>query len=144
MEIASFPSPHDYREWLALNHDRSRGVWLRIYKKHSGLETVSNAEALDIALCCGWIDGQKKAYDDKSWLQKFTPSAWSKRNIEHVKRLVKSGGMTAAGIKEVKAAKADGRWKAAYDSFASAAMPDEFLEELKRNKAAKAFYDTLN
>jgi uncharacterized protein YdeI (YjbR/CyaY-like superfamily) len=148
MQIMSFRSPRAFRAWLQKNHGRSEGIWLRIYKKDSGVATVTYAEALDQALCYGWIDGQKQPHDEPSWLQKFTPrrpnSGWSKNNTKHAERLIKSGAMTAAGLKEVEGAKADGRWQAAYDSFGSGAVPDDFLKELARNKKAKAFFATLN
>jgi uncharacterized protein YdeI (YjbR/CyaY-like superfamily) len=148
METICFVSSRAMRAWLAQNHDRSEGIWLRIYKKSAGMATVTYAEALDQALCHGWIDGQKRPYDTESWLQKFTPrrakSGWSKTNTTHAERLIKSGEMTPAGLKEVEAAKSDGRWKAAYDAFGSATMPDDFLKELARNKQAKAFFATLN
>lgn len=146
--VISFKSSADFRTWLGRNYGREGGIWLRIYKKDSGVATVTYAEALDQALCFGWIDGQKKPCDTRSWLQKFTPrrprSGWSKINTRHAKRLIRSGEMTPAGLKEVKAAKADGRWKAAYDSFAKAVVPDDFLNELAKNKKAKAFFATLN
>lgn len=148
MKTFVFASSHDFRAWLAENHGRSDGMYLRIYKKDSGIPTVTYAEALDQALCFGWIDGQKQPCDEQSWLQKFTPrrpkSRWSKRNTEHAERLIKSGEMTPAGLREVEAAKADGRWNAAYDSFAAATVPDDFLKELARNKKAKALFETLN
>jgi uncharacterized protein YdeI (YjbR/CyaY-like superfamily) len=144
----SFTSSLDFRSWLVKNHSQSDGVLLRIYKKDSGVATVTYAEALDQALCFGWIDGQKKPYDKQSWLQKFTPrrpkSGWSKINTLHVARLTKAGAMTPAGLQAVEAAKADGRWKAAYDSFGNAAVPHDFLKELARNKKASAFFETLN
>ncbi|MDR3385609.1 MAG: YdeI/OmpD-associated family protein [Rudaea sp.] len=148
METMSFTSSRDFRAWLAKNHSQSDGILLRIYKKDSGLATVTYAQALDQALCFGWIDGQKKPYDKQSWLQKFTPrrpkSGWSKINTQHVERLAKAGAMTPAGLKAVEVAKADGRWKAAYDSFGNAAVPEDFLKELERNKKANAFFETLN
>lgn len=148
MQTIAFKSPRAFRAWLTKNHDRSEGIWLRIYKKDCGAATVTYAEALDQALCYGWIDGQKQAYDAQSWLQKFTPrqpnSGWSKNNTKHAERLIKSGAMTAAGFKEVEDAKADGRWQAAYDAFSSGAVPDDFLKELERDKKAKAFFATLN
>ena len=148
METMSFISPRAFRAWLAKNHRSSAGIWLRIYKKDSGVATVTYAEALDQALCYGWIDGQKQPRDQQSWLQKFTPrrpnSGWSKNNTKHAERLIRSGAMTAAGLKEVEGAKADGRWQAAYDAFGSSAVPDDFLKELGRNKKAKAFFATLN
>jgi uncharacterized protein YdeI (YjbR/CyaY-like superfamily) len=148
MKIMSFKSSHALRAWLVKNHDQSDGIMLRIFKRDSGVATVTYAEALDQALCFGWIDGQKKSYDKQSWLQKFTPrrpkSAWSRNNTQHAERLIKSGEMASTGLKEVKAAKADGRWKAAYDSFANAAVPEDFLKELARNKKANALFKTLN
>src|SRR5579864_6288250 len=118
MKIMTFTSPGDFRSWLAKNHGRSDGILLRIYKKDSGKATVTYAEALDQALCFGWIDGQKKGCDELSFLQRFTPrrpkSGWSKLNTQHVDRLIKSGMMMPAGLKAVEAAKADGRWDAAY------------------------------
>jgi uncharacterized protein YdeI (YjbR/CyaY-like superfamily) len=148
LEVVRCASAGDFRIWLAKNHAQSEGIWLRIYKKDSGVVTVTYAEALDQALCFGWIDGQKKPFDHQSWLQKFTPrrtrSGWSKHNTQHADRLILSGDMTPAGLKEVNAAKSDGRWKAAYDSFANAAMPANFLKQLEKNKEAKAFFETLN
>jgi uncharacterized protein YdeI (YjbR/CyaY-like superfamily) len=148
MQTLSFASPRAFRAWLTKNHKRSEGIWLRIYKRDSGVATVTYAEALDQALCYGWIDGQKQPHDAQSWLQKFTPrrpnSGWSKNNTGHAERLIMSGEMTAAGLREVKSAKTDGRWQAAYDAFGSSAVPDDFLKELARNKKAKAFFATLN
>jgi uncharacterized protein YdeI (YjbR/CyaY-like superfamily) len=148
LKIMSFASAPELRAWLAENCGQSEGILLRIYKKESGLAGVSYAEALDQALCYGWIDGRKLPGDKQSWLQTFTPrrpkSGWSRKNTEHAERLIRAGAMTAAGRKEVDAAKADGRWQAAYDAFGSAAMPDDFLKDLARNKKAKAFFATLN
>jgi uncharacterized protein YdeI (YjbR/CyaY-like superfamily) len=147
-EIMSFPSSRNFRAWLAQNHSQSDGIRLRIYKKNSGVMSVAYAEALDQALCFGWIDGRKEAHDGQSWLQKFTPrrpkSGWSKKNTEHAERLIKSGEMTSAGLREVNAAKSDGRWNAAYDSFSNATVPNDFLKELARNRKANAFFKTLN
>lgn len=146
--VIAFASSRLFRDWLSKNHGKSAGIWLRIFKKDSGAESISYAEALDQALCFGWIDGQKKPCDGKSWLQRFTPrrprSGWSKKNTDHAERLIKSGEMTPSGLAEVSAAKADGRWKAAYDSFGSAAPPAEFLKELAKNRKASAFFKTLN
>jgi uncharacterized protein YdeI (YjbR/CyaY-like superfamily) len=109
---------------------------------------VTHAEALDQALCFGWIDGQKKPYDEQSWLQRFTPrrskSAWSKNNAQHAERLIDSGEMAPAGLKQVEAAKADARWSAAYDAFGNATVPDDFLRELAQHNEARAFFETLN
>ena len=148
MKTLAFKSARAFRAWLSSNHGRTDGILLRIYKKDSGVATVTYAEALDQALCFGWIDGQKLPGDGRSWLQKFTPrrpgSGWSKRNTDHAQRLIESGEMTAAGLREIAAAKADGRWKAAYDAFGSAAVPDDFLAELARDKKAHAFFKTLD
>lgn len=144
----SFRSTEELRAWLMREHSRATGLLLRIYKKGSGIASVTYAEALDQALCFGWIDGQKLPLDAVSWVQKFTPrrskSGWSKMNIGHVDRLVQGGQMMPAGLKEVEAAKADGRWAAAYDSPANATVPAEFVKELARNSRAKQFFSTLN
>ena len=130
-EILSFRSPSDFRKWLSANHRQSDGIWLRIFKKDSGEPTVTYAEALDEALCHGWIDGQKQSHDDLSWRQRFTPrrpkSGWSKINTRHAERLIKAGRMKAAGQAQIDAAKKDGRWTAAYDSFSKATFPEDFL-----------------
>lgn len=147
MQTKSFKSAAAFREWLGKNHAQSEGIWLRMYKKASKKPTVTYAEALDEALCHGWIDGQKDVYDELSFIQKFTPrrsrSAWSRINTQHVERLIKSGAMTEAGLKVIEAAKADGRWQAAYDSPKNATPPADFLEELDKNEKAKAFFATL-
>ncbi len=147
-EILRFRSSPEFRKWLAANHRQSDGIWLRIFKKDSGEPSVTYAEALDEALCFGWIDGQKQKYDEQSWLQKFTPrrprSGWSKINTQHAERLIKSRKMAPAGLKAVEAAKHDGRWKAAYDSPSNATLPDDFLRELNTHKKAKAFFELLN
>jgi uncharacterized protein YdeI (YjbR/CyaY-like superfamily) len=133
---------------MAKEHIRAACLLLRIYKKDSGVSSVTYAEALDQALCFGWIDGQKLPFDAQSWVQKFTPrrtrSGWSKKNVAHVARLTAAGQMMPLGLKEVEAAKADGRWAAAYDSPSNATVPAEFLKELARNGKAKRFYATLN
>jgi uncharacterized protein YdeI (YjbR/CyaY-like superfamily) len=148
VEIIAFTSSKEWKQWLAGNHTRFQGVWIRFFKKESGVPSVSYNDALDQALCYGWIDGQLKPYDEKSWLRKFTPrrakSPWSKRNIEHVRRLTQLGSMKPAGLKEAAAAKVDGRWKNAYDPGSMMSMPADFLKKLSRMKKAKEFFDTLN
>jgi uncharacterized protein YdeI (YjbR/CyaY-like superfamily) len=143
-----FKSPGDFRQWLEKNHAGSDGMWLRIFKKASSEKSLTYAQALDQALCYGWIDGQKKPFDGQSWLQRFTrrrpTSGWSKINTQHVERLTKAGAMTPAGLEAVEAAKADGRWKAAYASPRNARPPEDFLKELAKDKRAKAFFETLN
>ena len=122
-------------------------MWLRIAKKNAQASSVSYAEALDEALCYGWIDGQKQAHDHSSWLQWFGPrkarSGWSKNNTKHAQRLIKAGKMRAAGLKEIEAAKRDGRWKQAYASSAAAKPPRDFLQALAKNAKAKSFFETL-
>ena len=146
--IKSFRSPQKWETWLAANHASVDGVWLRFFKKDSGKATLTYAEALDVALCYGWIDGQKDKYDVESWLQKFTPrrakSIWSKRNREHVARLIEENRMQPAGLREVEAAKADGRWDQAYDSPANMEVPEDFLHAVSKDKDAEAFFKTLN
>ena len=131
-----------------LNHRKSDGLWVRILKKNSGEATVTYEEALDEALCFGWIDAQKQRHDDTSWLQRFTPrrpkSGWSKINTRHAERLLKAGRMHAAGQAQMEAAKKDGRWKVVYDSPRTATLPRDFLAALRKNKKAKAFFDSLN
>lgn len=147
-QILSFRSAKEWAKWLATNHASCDGIWLRFFKKDSGVATVTHAEALDEALCYGWIDGQIDKYDAKSWLHKFTPrrakSIWSKRNIGHVGRLLKARRMKPAGLRQVEAAKADGRWKRAYDSPKAMEVPQVFLRELTKDKTAEAFFKTLN
>ncbi len=148
MRTLAFKSSSGFRDWLEKNHAATDGIWLRMYKKASGKPSITYAEALDQALCFGWIDGQARPKDENSWLQKFTPrrprSGWSKRNTQHAERLIKSGHMTHAGLAAVEAAKADGRWSAAYESPRNAAPPEDFLKLLGTNKEAKAFFATLN
>jgi uncharacterized protein YdeI (YjbR/CyaY-like superfamily) len=148
LEIIPFKTPKEWEQWLSKNHSSSNGIWLRFFKKDSGIKTVTYKQALDEALCYGWIDGQAKSFDEKSWIQKFTPrrkkSIWSKRNIEHIERLLKLGKMRPAGLKEIESAKADGRWKQAYDSPSKMTIPDDFIKALSKNKKAKAFFETLN
>jgi uncharacterized protein YdeI (YjbR/CyaY-like superfamily) len=144
----SFKTPKEWRSWLTKHHAKPEGIWLRFFKKASGVKSITYAEALDEALCFGWIDGQLKTDDTKSWLQKFTPrrsrSIWSKRNREHIARLIKEKRMTAAGLQEIEMAKKDGRWDGAYDSPKNMQVPADFLRELKKDKNAYAFFQTLN
>jgi len=148
MEFLRFATSLEFRRWLETNHALSDGIWLRFFKKNSGEQSVTYAQALDEALCFGWIDGQLKSHDELSWLQKFTPrrrkSQWSKRNTSHVERLIQAGAMTTAGLKAVETAKADGRWESAYSSPRDAVPPEDFLKELASNKKAKAFFESLN
>ncbi len=148
VSVMLFERPKDWEAWLAKNHAASQGVWMRLAKKASGLESVSYDQALTVALCYGWIDGQKKSYDELSWLQKFVPrgpkSIWSKINREKAEALIGRGQMKPAGLAAVESARQDGRWDAAYDSQRGASVPDDFLAELDKNPEAKAFFATLN
>lgn len=147
-EVKSFSTPKVWRAWLAKNHAVSNGLQVRLYKKDSGIKSITYQEALDEALCFGWIDGQSNKCDEQSWLQKFTPrrarSIWSKRNREHIARLTKAKLMMPAGIAEVKRAKADGRWQEAYDSPKDMEVPKDFIAELKKDAQAYVFFETLN
>jgi uncharacterized protein YdeI (YjbR/CyaY-like superfamily) len=147
-QVHSFTSSKEWRKWLAEHHAQSNGVWLRFFKKDSGKKTVVYAEALEEALCYGWIDGQVNKYDAESYIQKFTPrrakSTWSKRNTAIAESLVQEGKMETAGMQQVELAKADGRWQQAYDSPRNMKVPEDFLEQLSKNKKAKAFFDALN
>ena len=147
-DIVAFRSEKEWERWLSKNHSKKNGIWIKYFKKDSDTKSVTYAEAIDAALCFGWIDSQAKKYDDRSWLQKFTPrrskSIWSKRNREHVDRLIKDGKMKAAGLKEIEAAKNDGRWEQAYDSPKTMEIPEDLLKELSKNKKAKTFFETLN
>lgn len=147
-ETIPFADSESWRQWLATNYTRQEGIWLQFFKKDSGVATINYDQALDGALCYGWIDGQMKKFDDKSYLQKFTPrrarSMWSKRNREHIERLIKAELMRAPGLKEIEAAKQDGRWDMAYDKPSTMAMPDDFLQALAKEPKAEAFYKTLN
>jgi len=146
--IRDFPDAAAFERWLRTNHDKADEIWLKIHKKESGLPTVTYAEALDIALCWGWIDGQKKTFDEMSFLQRFCPrrpkSIWSQRNIGHIERLTKAGRMTAFGQTQVDAAKADGRWKAAYAAGRDMQVPDDLKAAIAANPKAQKTFETLN
>jgi uncharacterized protein YdeI (YjbR/CyaY-like superfamily) len=148
METIAAKSATEWRRWLAKNHQKSPGIWLRFYQKNSGVETITYLDAVEEALCHGWIDGQAKSSDAKSYLQRFTPrrakSAWSKINTQRVEQLTKAGRMQAAGLAAVAAAKTDGRWAAAYDPIKTATIPPDFVKELARDAGAQAFFKTLN
>jgi len=148
LEIIAFESPGEFEEWLAKHHDSSPGIWLKLRKKTPGLAALTYAQALECALCFGWIDGQKAALDDSFWLQRFTPrkarSKWSKINRDKVAALTDQGRMRPRGLAEVERAKADGRWEAAYDSPRSATVPEDLAGALAANPAAAAFFATLD
>ena len=148
LPIIPFATKHIWEQWLEENHQNPDGIWLRFYKKGSGIPSVNYAEALDVALCYGWIDAQLKSIDQHSYKQHFSPrrprSIWSKRNIEHIERLMADGRMKPAGIKQVENAKSDGRWQQAYDSPSNMTLPEDFLIDLKKNEQAYDFYETLS
>ena len=148
LPIKLFKNWKDWGAWLDKNHLNSTGLWLRIAKKTADIKSVSYAEALEVALCYGWIDGQKKTYDENTWLQKFTPrgprSIWSAINREKATELIKKGLMNPAGLRAIERAKENGQWKSAYDSQSRIALPDDFQGELDKNAKAKAFFATLN
>ena len=148
LPVLAFGSRQAWEDWLAEHHQTSRGVWLKIAKKGAAAVTVSYAEALEGALCHGWIDGQKDRLDDQYWLQRFTPrkprGRWSKINREKAERLIAEGRMRPAGLSEVEAARADGRWEAAYEGQAAITVPPDLARELDLNPEAKAFFATLS
>jgi len=143
-----FKSKQDWAAWLGKNHRKSHGLWLRVAKKDSGLRSVSYKEALEVALCYGWIDGQKRPENEQTWLQRFVPrsskSIWSKINREKVLALIASGEMKAAGLEAIENAKKNGRWDAAYDSPTGATVPADFQKALDANRQAAAFFKTLD
>ena len=148
LEILSFESAGAWAAWLARNHADSAGAWLKIAKKGSGQQSVSYPDALDAALCFGWIDGQKRPGDGDCWLQRFTPrkpgSRWSKINTERAAGLIEAGRMEAAGLREVERARADGRWAQAYAGQRSSAVPGDLADALAANEAAREFFATIS
>ncbi|MEU1600729.1 YdeI/OmpD-associated family protein [Streptomyces sp. NPDC005708] len=148
LEIISFESAEAFESWLSEHHSSSPGIWLKLRKKVRGVVALDYAQALDVALCYGWIDGQKGKFDDWNWLQRFTPrrpkSKWSKVNRDKVAALLEQGRMQPPGLAEVELAKADGRWDAAYDGAKSASVPDDLAEALAANPAAAEFFATLD
>jgi len=147
LPILPFASSAAWAQWLEREHARAPGVWVQIAKQACGIATVTYAEALDVALCFGWIDGQKRAFDATWFLQRFTPrkrgSRWSKINVGHAERLIEAGHMRPAGLAQVEAARADGRWEDAYDGQRSATVPPDLQAALDASPAAAAFFATL-
>jgi uncharacterized protein YdeI (YjbR/CyaY-like superfamily) len=142
-----FASAADWEQWLESNHGVADGVWIKMAKKDSGIESVRYPEVLDGALCFGWIDGRREALDERYFLQRFTPrrarSRWSRINRDKVERLLIDGRMREAGLSEVKRAQADGRWDAAYDGQKTIALPEDLRRELDARPHAKAFFAGL-
>lgn len=148
LPVLPFDSREDWRAWLADQHDTSAGVWLKIAKSGSGVASVSYPDAVEVALCFGWIDGQKKPCDHEYWLQRFTPrgprSRWSRINRDRATALIEAGVMHPAGLREVERAKADGRWDAAYAGQRTATVPDDLRRALDESPAAAEFFATLD
>jgi len=149
-KVRKFRTEAAFDAWMRKNHTRETEVWLQIYKKGSGVPTVTNTQALDVALCWGWIDGIRKAFDDRSFLQRYTPrrakSIWSQINRDHVARLVAAGRMTPQGQRQVDAAKADGRWDAAYAPMRSVSrttIPADLRAAIEANPRARKTFETL-
>lgn len=142
-----FASATALEDWMEVHHASENGIWLKFAKKDSGIPTVTYDEALDIALCFGWIDGQRKSFDERYFIQKFTPrrprSLWSTRNVKKVAALAAEGRMRPAGIAQVEAAKQDGRWARAYGNYEEMPVPVDFIEALEKNPRAKATFDGL-
>lgn len=148
LPISSFETQQDWETWLEEHHANTEGIWLKIAKKEASIPSVNYAQALDSAICYGWIDGQKASFDDKYWLQKFTPrrskSAWSKVNCDKATALIAEGRMQPAGLWQVELAKADGRWDAAYESQSKISISPDLQSELDKNQKAKDFFSTLD
>ncbi|MFE2811933.1 YdeI family protein [Streptomyces nigra] len=148
LETVAFESAEAFQAWLGENHAVSPGIWLKLRKKAPGVVALDYAQALDVALCYGWIDGQKAAMDDEWWLQRFGPrtarSRWSKINRDKVAALIEHGRMRPPGQAEIDRATADGRWDAAYDSPRTATVPDDLAAALAAEPAAAEFFETLN
>jgi len=145
--IMAFDTPKDLNEWLKVNHANESELWVKIFKKHTGIQSINWNDLVIEVLCWGWIDGVKKSIDDQAYLQRITPrklkSNWSKRNTEHVERLINDNRMQESGLVHVRSAKADGRWENAY-VVSEMKVPEDFLVELEKQPNAKAFFETLN
>src|SRR5688572_18624679 len=148
LEAMPFPSVTEWEGWLEDNHSVSTGVWVKVAKKATGIESVRYPEVLESALCFGWIDARREALDERYFLQRFTPrrarSKWSRINREIAERLIAEGRMRPAGLAEVERAKADGRWEAAYEGPKNIAVPDDLQREMDARPQAKAFFAGLN
>jgi uncharacterized protein YdeI (YjbR/CyaY-like superfamily) len=148
LPVLLFATPPDLEAWLEENHEQAHGFWLKVAKKGSGEQSVTYAEALELALCFGWIDSQVRRLDDQHYIQRFTPrrprGRWSKINREKAEALIAAGKLRPAGLAEVEAAKADGRWEAAYEGQRTAKVPPDLQRELDANPAAREFFDSLS
>jgi uncharacterized protein YdeI (YjbR/CyaY-like superfamily) len=145
--IQTFASDKDFERWLKANHAKETEIFIRMYKKGSGVRSISPAQALDVALCWGWIDAVRKSYDEQSFLQRYSPrkarSIWSQINRDNVARLIAEKRMTPHGLKQVEAAKADGRWDAAYASAKTMSLPDDLRAAIEQSPRALATFKTL-
>jgi uncharacterized protein YdeI (YjbR/CyaY-like superfamily) len=148
LPVLPFATPRAWADWLAKNHATARGVWIKVAKKSSGIASIAYPEAVEAALCVGWIDGQARRIDDAWFVQKFTPrgarSLWSKINCEKATALIAAGKMKPAGLAEVERAKQDGRWAQAYDSPSRATVPDDLVAAMAKNARASTFFATLD
>jgi uncharacterized protein YdeI (YjbR/CyaY-like superfamily) len=148
LEVGAFPSAQAWQAWLEEHHDSSNGIWLKLARKGSGIDSVSHSEALDVALCYGWIDAQGKGGDSQTWHLRFVPrrpkSRWSKVNTEHIARLIAEGRMQPSGLREVERAKADGRWVAAYEPQSRSRVPDDLQHALDVETKAAEFFASLD
>jgi uncharacterized protein YdeI (YjbR/CyaY-like superfamily) len=148
VEIIAFRDVAAWESWLANNHELQAGVWLKMAKKGSGIPSVTDDEVVDVGLCYGWVSGQRKSFDESYYLQKYVPrrtkSLWSKVNVDKVEKLLAAGRMREPGMAEVRAAQADGRWDAAYESQKHATVPPDVVAALQENKEAKDFFDSLD
>lgn len=148
LPVLPFATQAEWEAWLDRYHASSDGLWLKLAKKASGIASINYEQAVEAALCYGWIDSQKVGYDDTYWLQRFTPrrpgSNWSQKNRRKAEELIEQGRMQPAGLREVQAAQANGRWEAAYTWQDSMAVPEDLQRALDENPAAKAFFETLD
>ena len=146
--MREFPDADTFYTWLADNHDKADELWIKIHKVGSGLPSITAKEAIDVVLCWGWIDGIRKGFDEKSFLQRYTPrgrkSIWSRINVDNVARLIEEGRMTEHGLAHVEAAKADGRWERAYASGKDMVLPDDLIAAIEGEPAASAMLEMLS
>lgn len=146
--VLPFETAAAFERWLAKEHRRATVVWIKHAKKGTGIPSITWSEAVDVALCYGWIDGQSKSLDDRHFVQRYTPrratSVWSKLNRERVERLIAAGRMQSAGLAEIERARSDGRWDKAYDSPKTATVPDDLGRALAKRPAARAAFETLD
>lgn len=147
-KVREFKDAKSFYTWLGKHHGKEDEVWIKIHKVDSGLESITPKEAIDVVLCWGWIDGVRKAFDDKSYLQRYTPrgkkSIWSQINVDNVARLIQEGRMTPHGLEAVEAAKADGRWDRAYKSGKDMKIPDDLQAAIDAEPKARALFEKLS